>query len=104
VESFQGLPAIGASVIAANQGTGHTVNSVISIDGKYYLDLAPGKYNIIIAFSDGISQAYNDVVIKRGTASEMDFNISKEEKTSNPTILFLFQYFDQNRSQKLGTP
>jgi hypothetical protein len=29
--------------------------------------------------------------------------ISKEEKTSNPTILFLFQYFDQNRSQKLGT-
>lgn len=73
VESFQGLPAICASVIAANQETGHTVNSVISIDGKYYLDLAPGKYNIIIAFPDGIRQAYNDVVIERGTASEMDF-------------------------------
>ena len=57
----------------ANQETGHTVNSVISIDGKYYLDLAPGKYNIIIAFPDGIRQAYNDVVIERGTASEMDF-------------------------------
>jgi hypothetical protein len=68
-----GLPAIGASVIAANQGTGHTVNSVISIDGKYYLDLAPGMYNILITFPDGTSQAYNDVVIKRGTASEMDF-------------------------------
>jgi hypothetical protein len=67
------LPAIGASVIAANQGTGHTVNSVISIDGKYYLDLAPGMYNILITFPDGTSQAYNDVVIKRGTASEMDF-------------------------------
>ena len=67
-----GLPAIGASVIAANQEIGHTANSVISIDGRYYLDLVPGKYNIIIAFPDGTSQSYNDVAIKRGTASEMN--------------------------------
>jgi hypothetical protein len=69
----KGFPTIGASVIAANQETGHTVNSIISIDGKYYLDLAPGKYNIIIAFPDGISQAYYDFIIERRTASEMDF-------------------------------
>ena len=41
--SIIGLPAIGASVIAANQEMGFTSNSVISIDGKYYFDLMPGK-------------------------------------------------------------
>ena len=29
-----GLPAIGATVVAAEQQTGHTVNSIISIDGN----------------------------------------------------------------------
>ena len=67
-----GMPAIGASVIAENVETGHTSNSVISIDGKYYLDLVPGKYNVIVAFPDGTSQTYDDVMIKRGTASEMN--------------------------------
>jgi hypothetical protein len=67
-----GLPAIGASVVAENVETGHTSNSVISIDGKYYLDLVSGKYNIIVAFPDGTSQTYDDVEIKRGTASEMN--------------------------------
>jgi hypothetical protein len=67
-----GLPAIGASVIAENVETGHASNSVISIDGKYYLDLVPGKYNVIVAFPDGTSQTYDDVMIKRGTASEMN--------------------------------
>ena len=66
------MPAIGASVIAANQEIGYTANSVISIDGRYYLDLVPGNYNIIVAFPDGTSQSYNDVAIKRGTASEMN--------------------------------
>jgi hypothetical protein len=69
---IMGLPAIGASVVAENVETGHTSNSVISIDGKYYLDLVPGRYNIIVAFPDGTSQIYDDVVIKRGTASEMN--------------------------------
>lgn len=67
-----GLPAIGASVIASNSETGYTSNSVISVDGKYFLDLLPGKYNLLIAFPDGTSQTHDDVVIKRGTASEMN--------------------------------
>jgi hypothetical protein len=67
-----GLPAIGASVIAANQETGFTSNSVISIDGKYYLDLMPRKYNIVVAFPDGTSQTYNNIIVERGTASEMN--------------------------------
>jgi hypothetical protein len=67
-----GLPAIGASVVAQNVETGHTSNSLISVDGKYYLDLVPGVYDIIVAFPDGTSQVYDDVMIKRGTASEMN--------------------------------
>ena len=67
-----GLPAIGASVVAENVETGHTSNSLISIDGKYYLDLVPGMYDIIVAFPDGTSQKYDDVMIERGTASEMN--------------------------------
>jgi hypothetical protein len=35
VSGPSGLPAIGATVIAAEQQTGHTVNSIISIDGNY---------------------------------------------------------------------
>jgi hypothetical protein len=67
-----GLPAIGASVVAENVETGHTSNSLISVDGKYYLDLVPGVYDIIVAFPDGINQVYDNVMIKRGTASEMN--------------------------------
>lgn len=67
-----GLPAIGASVVAENVETGHNSNSLISIDGKYYLDLVPGMYDIIVAFPDGTSQTYDDVMIERGTASEMN--------------------------------
>ena len=70
--SIMGLPAIGASVIAANQETGFTSNSVISIDGKYYLDLMHRKYNIVVAFPDGTSQTYNNIIVERGTASEMN--------------------------------
>ena len=47
-----GLPAIGASVVAANIETGYTTNSLISIDGKYHLDLDPGKYSLVVAFSE----------------------------------------------------
>ena len=66
-DTWLGLPAIGASI-----ETGDTTNSLISIDGKYYLDLLPGKYSLVVAFPDGTSQAYDDVIIKRGTASEMN--------------------------------
>ena len=38
-----GLPAIGATIVAAEQKTGYTVNSIISLDGKYFFNLPPGK-------------------------------------------------------------
>ena len=71
--SVLGLPTIGASVVAVNQETDYTANSIISIDGKYYLDIPPGKYNIIVAFPDGTSKVYEDISIERGTANKMDF-------------------------------
>jgi Carboxypeptidase regulatory-like domain len=48
-----GLPAIGATVVAAEQQTDHTVNSIISIDGGYYFQVPAGKYNVIAGFPDG---------------------------------------------------
>jgi hypothetical protein len=50
----------------------NTSNSVISIDGKYYLDLMPGKYNMVVAFSNGTSQTYNNIIVEKGRASEMN--------------------------------
>ena len=38
-----GLPAIGATVVAAEQQTGYTVNSIVSIDGKYFFHLTTRK-------------------------------------------------------------
>ena len=38
-----GLPAIGATVVAAEQQTGHTVNSIISLDGNYYFQVQSGS-------------------------------------------------------------
>jgi hypothetical protein len=46
-----GLPAIGATVVAAEQQTGHTVNSIISIDGNYYFQVPAGKHNVISKLS-----------------------------------------------------
>ena len=38
-----GLPAIGAAVAAAEQQTGYTVNSIVSIDGQYFFTLPHRK-------------------------------------------------------------
>ena len=46
-----GLPAISATVVAAEQKTGYTLNSIISLDGKYFFNLPPGKYNVIVCNS-----------------------------------------------------
>jgi len=67
------LPAIGASVIAANQETGYILLILYLkcgyFDGKYCLDLIPGKYNIVVAFPDGTSQTYNYIIVERDSLS-----------------------------------
>ncbi|MBV9178921.1 MAG: carboxypeptidase regulatory-like domain-containing protein [Nitrososphaeraceae archaeon] len=68
-----GLPAIGATVVAAKQQTGHIVNSIISIDGNYYFQLPAGRYNVMVAFPDGNHKTVNNFEVQSGAAENIDF-------------------------------
>ncbi len=69
-----GLPAVGASVIAANQDTGFTENSLISINGQYFLNNLPaGEYIVMVAYPDGTNDVVNEYQIESGFNHELDF-------------------------------
>ncbi len=68
-----GLPAIGATVVAAEQQTGLTVNSIISIDGNYYFQVPRGKYNVIVAYPDGTHKTVSNFEVHSGSAQTLDF-------------------------------
>ena len=68
-----GLPAIGATVVAAEQRTGYTVNSIISLDGKYFFNLPSGKYNVMVAYPDGTHRTVNNFEVQSGSAHNLDF-------------------------------
>lgn len=61
-----GLPAVGATVVAAEQGgLAITKTAFISIDGKYVFEnLEPGQYIITVAFPDGKNQVLNNVNVE----------------------------------------
>ena len=69
-----GLPAVGSTVIAAEQGgTGVTKSSFVSIDGKYvFSDLPPGNYIIMAAFPDGSSTSLDNVRIQSGSVQTLN--------------------------------
>ncbi|AIC15661.1 carboxypeptidase-like regulatory domain-containing protein [Nitrososphaera viennensis] len=69
----EGLPAIGASVIAAEQNTAYHANAFVSINGQYFLDLPPGNYVIIAAYPDGSSRVVNGFVVESGSEHRLDF-------------------------------
>jgi hypothetical protein len=70
-----GLPAVGASVIAANQETGYTENAIISINGQYFLNNLPtGEYIIMVAYPDGTNKVVNDFQIESGSSHKLDFS------------------------------
>jgi hypothetical protein len=70
-----GLPAIGASVIAANQETGYTENAIISINGQYFLgNLPPGEYIVMVAYPDGTNKAVNAYQVGSGSNHELNFS------------------------------
>lgn len=74
VKGPTGLPAIGASVVAANQETGFTDNALISIDGQYLLNNLPaGEYIIMVAYPDGTNEVVNEVQVESGSSHELDF-------------------------------
>jgi hypothetical protein len=64
---------MGATVVAAEQQTGHTVNSIISIDGNYYFQVPAGKYNVIAAFPDGTHKTISNFEVQSGVAQTLDF-------------------------------
>ena len=76
------LPAIGSSVIAHNiqglPGTDqwvpdYTTNSIISIDGKYLLNLPPGLYRFTVAFPDWTNRTINNYAVWPGSPHSPDF-------------------------------
>jgi hypothetical protein len=69
-----GLPAIGATVLAVQQGTDFTASAFVSVDGQYNLNLPPGNYIVVAAYPDGTNKVSGELEVVRGTAHELDFN------------------------------
>jgi hypothetical protein len=69
----EGLPAIGAAVVAAEQQTGYTVNSIVSVDGHYSFSLPAGKYIVLVAYPDGTNKKVSNFVVEQGTDNSLDF-------------------------------
>ena len=69
-----GLPAIGATVTAADQSTGQTENVFVSLNGQYFLDLVPGTYIVAVYYPDGTNQVVNDFAVEEGSDHQIDFH------------------------------
>jgi hypothetical protein len=67
-----GLPAVGATVLAAQQGDDFVASSFVSINGQYDLNLPPGNYIVYIAYPDGTDKTAT-VDIQRGSLNELNF-------------------------------
>jgi hypothetical protein len=75
VKGPTGLPAIGASVVAANQETGYTDNAIISISGQYLLNNLPaGEYIVMVAYPDGTNNVVNEFQVESGSNQQLDFS------------------------------
>jgi hypothetical protein len=69
----EGLPAIGAAVVAAEQQTGYTINSIVSVDGHYSFSLPAGNYIVLVAYPDGTNKKVSNFVVEQGTDYNLDF-------------------------------
>jgi hypothetical protein len=67
-----GLPAVGASVLAVQQGNAFVASSFVSITGDYDIRLPPGNYIVYVAYPDGTDQTAT-VDIQRGSLQELNF-------------------------------
>jgi hypothetical protein len=67
-----GLPAVGATVLAVQQGDAFVASSFVSITGNYDLRLPPGNYIVYVAYPDGTDQTAT-VDIQRGLLEELNF-------------------------------
>ena len=69
-----GLPAVGATVLAVQQGTDFTASAFVSVDGRYNLDLPPGNYIVVAAYPDGTDRVSDGLEVAGGVVQELDFN------------------------------
>jgi len=67
-----GLPAVGATVLAVQQGNAFVASSFVSITGDYDIQLPPGNYVIYVAYPDGTDET-GTVDIQRGSLQELNF-------------------------------
>ena len=67
-----GLPAIGATVLAVQQGTDFSASAFVSVTGQYTLSLPPGEYIVVVAFPDGTDKVVNGFEVGRGASYELD--------------------------------
>jgi hypothetical protein len=68
----EGLPALGATVLAAQQGDDFFASAFVSVNGQYFLDLPPGNYIVYVAYPDGTDRTAT-VDIERGSNLELNF-------------------------------
>lgn len=67
-----GLPAVGATVLATQQGDDFFASGFVSINGQYSIDLQPGSYIVYVAYPDGTDKLAT-VDIQRGSNLELNF-------------------------------
>jgi hypothetical protein len=69
----QGLPAIGASVLAVKQGEAFAASEFVSVNGQYEVSVPPGNYIIVATYPDGTEKIVNDINVERGSNQELNF-------------------------------
>jgi hypothetical protein len=67
-----GLPAVGATVLAVQQGSDFVASSFVSVTGDYDIRLPPGNYVVYVAYPDGSDQT-TTVDIQRGSLQAINF-------------------------------
>lgn len=72
VSGSAGLPAVGATVLAVQQGTEFSASAFVSVNGQYFIDLPPGNYIVYVAFPDGTDKTA-PVDVRRGSDLELNF-------------------------------
>ena len=69
-----GLPALGATVLAVQQGTDFTASAFVGINGQYSLSLPPGEFIVVVAFPDGTDKVLSGIEVVRGSSAELDIS------------------------------
>jgi hypothetical protein len=69
-----GLPAVGSTIIAAEQGgTAVSKSAFISVDGKYvFSNLPAGNYILMVAFPDGTNRVLDNVRVEAGSIQSIN--------------------------------